>query len=313
MLNELEIFEKFDIINSIFVASMNAFHENPELFLWMSKALFEEGSLNLKEKIGVRESEVMYRLLSLLDILNDEIDSKTNIARDKKIIQGIYDILFKKNMLGDLIKVSDEMTVKSILSLLYSTLTLENDIRDRYVNLIIAQYPSLKKISRQEKIVIRHPFLVTAAAFESKKRELSRIMTSDIPENSRAIGEAMEKGDLRENAEYKAALEKQDQLKAAASKLETELSQAKVIERDKVDTSIVDVGVKVTLKTEEGDTEEYQILGQWDVDFNKKTISYHSPLGKSLLDRKIGDKIDFEFTGELKKYEIVKITLADFS
>ena len=61
MLNELEMFEKFDVINSIFVASMNAFHENPELFLWISKVLFEESTTNLKGKIGVKESEVMFQ------------------------------------------------------------------------------------------------------------------------------------------------------------------------------------------------------------------------------------------------------------
>ena len=313
MLNELEMFEKFEVINNIFVASMNAFHENPELFLWISKVLFEESTTNLKDKIGVRESEVMFRLLSLIDILNDEIESKTNIARNKKIIQGIYDILFKKNMLKELIAMSDEATAKSLLSLLYSTLTLETEMREAFINQIIALYPSLKKISKQEKIFIRHPFLVTNTSLEAKKRELARIMSAEIPENSRAIGEAMEKGDLRENAEYKAALEKQDQLKASASKLETEINQAKVLDKNKVNTSIVDVGVKVTVKAPDGMIDEYQILGQWDVDFNTKTISYHSPLGKSLLDRKVGDKIDFEYNGELKKFEIVKIQIADFA
>jgi transcription elongation factor GreA len=313
MLNELEMFEKFDVINNIFVTSMNGFHENPELFLWISRVLFEDSSTNLKDRIGVRESEVMFRLLSLIDILNDEIEAKTNIARNKKIIQGIYDILFKKKMLDELIKKSDEATSKSILSLLYSILTLEADIRENYINKLIALYPSLKKISKQEKILIRHPFLVTEKSLEAKKRELARIMSAEIPENSRAIGEAMEKGDLRENAEYKSALEKQDQLKALASKLETEINQAKAIDRTKVNTSIVDVGVKVTIKAPDGILDDYQILGQWDVNFNTKTISYHSPLGKALLDRKIGDKIDFEYNGELKKYEIVNITLADFA
>ncbi len=312
MLNELEMFEKFDVINSIFVASMNSFHENPELFLWISKVLFEESSSNLKDKIGVKESEVMFRLLSLIDILNDEIDSKTNIARNKKIIQGIYDLIFKKKMLSALIEHSDETTAKSVLSLLYSTLTLEDETRDEFVNQIISLFPSLKKIDKQEKIFIRHPFLVTKSSLETKKREMARIMSADIPENSRAIGEAMEKGDLRENAEYKAALEKQDQLKAAASKLETEINQAKVLEKNKVNKAIVDVGVKAIVKNQEGKLEEYQILGQWDVDFKRNIISYHSPLGKALLDRKIGDKIDFEYNGELKKFEIVNIEMADF-
>ncbi len=312
MLNELEIFEKFDVINGIFVSSMNGFQENPELFVWFSKVILDESESSLKNTIGIKESEVIFRLLSLLDILNTEIESKTNVGRNKKIISGIYDILFKKKILADVIDHSDETTVKSLLSLVYSTMTLEEGIKEEYVNKIIALYPNLKKLDKQEKIKIRHPFLVTKSSLEAKKRELSRLMTAEIPENSKAIGEAMEKGDLRENAEYKAALEKQDQLKAGASKLEADINQAKVLDKSLVNTSIVDVGTRVVVKTGKNDKEIYQILGQWDVDFKKNIISYHSPLGKALLDKKVGDTINFEFNGEIKKFEISEIALADF-
>ncbi len=312
MLNELELFEKFDVINGIFVSSMNGFQENPELFVWFSKVILDESESSLKNTIGIKESEVIFRMLSLIDILNTEIDAKTNVGRNKKIITGIYDILFKKKILTNVIENSDETTVKSLLSLIHSTMTLEEEIKNEYISKIIALYPGLKKADRQEKIKIRHPFLVTKKSFEAKKRELAHLMTADIPENSRAIGEAMEKGDLRENAEYKAALEKQDQLKAAASKLEADINQAKILDKDRVDTSIVDVGTKVIVQLEKDKTEVYQILGQWDVDFKNSIISYHSPLGKALLDKKIGDTLDFDFNGEIKKYKVISIGLAEF-
>jgi len=312
MLNELEIFEKYDVINSIVVTSMNSFKEKPELFLWISKVLFEEDLKSLKDRLGVKENEVIFRLLSLLDILNEEIEAKNNVGRNKKIVQGIYDLLFKKKLFDNLINASDEGSAKSILSLLYSTMTLEEEVKNSYINQIINLYPALDNLDKQEKIQIRHPFLITRKAIEAKKRELAHILSVEIPQNSKAIGEAMEKGDLRENAEYKAALEKQDQLKATASKLEAEINQAKALERDKVNTSIVDVGVRVTLKTPDGNKEIYQILGPWDVDFKKNIISYHSPLGKALLDRRVGDSVEFTFGNEEKKYIIESIDLADF-
>lgn len=313
MLNELAMYEKFDVMNSVFSTAMNTFQEKPELFLWACRILLEEGDTNIKQVIGVKESEIIFRLLSLLDILNSEIDQKTNVGRNKKVIGGIQDLLFKRKILSNVIQKADESTVKSILSILNSTATLDEGAKEDAVNQILSQFPDMQRASTvQEKINIRPQFMVTKSAFETKKRELNHIMTVEIPENSRAIGEAMEKGDLRENAEYKAALEKQDQLKAAASKLESELNQVKVIEKDKVNTSIVDVGTKVTVKTEEGQNEVYIILGQWDVNFEQRIISYHSPLGKTLLDRKPGDDVLFDFNGEFKKFEVMKIELADF-
>jgi transcription elongation factor GreA len=312
MLNELDLHEKYEVINGIFVSSMNSFQENPELFIWISKVMLEESSSSIKERIGIKESEIIFRLLSLLDILNAEIEMKSNVGRNKKVITAIYDLLFKKKVLAQAVEVSDETTNKSILSLIRSSVYLEEELKNEYGDKIISLFPALKKINKQEKIVIRHPFLVTRFSLSTKKSEMARIMAVDIPENSKAIGEAMEKGDLRENAEYKAALEKQDQLKAAASKLESEINQAKILDHSQVNTSIIDVGTKVALKNQDGKKEEYQILGAWDLDFKKHVISYHSPLGKALLDKKIGDEVDFDFNGEKKRYEVMGIQLADF-
>jgi transcription elongation factor GreA len=111
-----------------------------------------------------------------------------------------------------------------------------------------------------------------------------------MPENSREIGEAQEKGDLRENAEYKAALERQDKLRAEATKLEEDLKKAVPIDPSKVRTDVVSIGTKVSVKDNStGESIDYTILGPWDVDPEKNIISYASPLGKILLGKKIGD------------------------
>lgn len=313
MLNAMVEEKKTDAINSIYVSAMNSYQENPELFSSLSKYLLLDNS-GLQKDIGIKDSEIVFRMLSLIDLLNSQIESKENVSRNKKVIDDIRSILFdnEQGMLASFIENSDESSAKSVLSILNSTMSMDTELKNQYVNQILAKYKNLKKTDKPSKIKIRHPFLVTAAAIAQKKVELDHLMTVDIPENSKAIGEAMEKGDLRENAEYKAALEKQDQLKAAGSKLESELTQARALDRSTVDTSIIDVGTRVTLKTQDGKTEEYQILGQWDVDFKKQVISYHSPLGKALLDKKLGDSIEFDFNGETKVFSVEKIVLADF-
>lgn len=312
MLKKLVNYQKYEVLNNIFVSAMNNFQEDPETFLWLAKLIMENIYPDMNENIGIRESELIFRLVTLIDILNHEIDSKTNVGKNKKIVSGIEDLLFKKELLSKFVENAEESAVKSILSLLYMNNTLAEDNKEAIIEQILKKYPELKKAPRQEKIKIRHPFLVTKAAISDKQEELKRIMNEEIPQNSQAIGEAMEKGDLRENAEYKAALEKQDQLKATASKLEAELNQAKVLKKEMVDTSIVDVGTKVTMTDQNGDKIAYTILGQWDVDTEHGILSYHSPLGKALMDKKVGDSFDFEALGETKTYTIDSIEMADF-
>jgi transcription elongation factor GreA len=313
MVRRLAFAGKFDVLKNIFLTVLNAFQEKSELFVWFARLIETDDDGTLKENIGVKDSELVFRMLSLIDILNNEIQVKTDVGRNKKTITQIYDVLFKKNLLDTFLDNSDETTWRSVHSIIIALNTLEKEIKEEYLGKIVEKYPNMKKeIVKPETIKIRHPFLVTRKSFEKKKADLHHMMNVEIPQNSMAIGEAMEKGDLRENAEYKAALEKQDQLKAAASKLESELNQAKILDKNMVDTDIVDVGTRVKLKDQDGNMEEYQILGQWEVDYEHGIISYHSPLGRALLDKHVGDTCDFEFSGTMKNYEVLDITIADF-
>ncbi len=314
MLNELQSQGKTDVINTVFATAMSSYQEKPELFLWASRLLLDEAEEAFRQIVGIKENEIVFRLLSLVDVLNSEIEQKTNVGRDKKIVGAITELLFRRKTLQSLIEKGDESTVKSVYTVLNSSATLEETRKEEALNWVLARFPDMQKASTAAapKPALRHPFLVTKSSLETKRRELARIMTVDIPENSRSIGEAMEKGDLRENAEYKAALEKQDQLKAAASKLENEINQARAIDHALVSTDTIDVGTRVSLKDENGNREEYQILGQWDVNFEKRVISYHSPLGSALLEKRVGDVVPFDFNGERKTYTVVGIEIADF-
>ena len=313
MFKELVIYEKYDEINTVFLTAMNNFQENPELFIWLARFIGEEEGTVLRDQVGIKEADVIFRLVSLVDIMNHEIEQKSNVGRNKKVLTAINDILFKNKLLDNFVEECDETVAHSLYFIMQASNTMENEEREKLSARIIERFPVLEKqLDKPEAVKIRHPFMVTPAVFEAKKLELNRMMTEDIPENSRAIGEAMEKGDLRENAEYKAALEKQDQLKAAAAKLESELNQAKIIDKNMVQTDTVDMGVKVTLEETDGNKAVYQILGQWEVDFEKGIISYHSPFGRALLDKKVGDEVEFEFNGEKKHYKVLAIEVADF-
>ena len=112
------------------------------------------------------------------------------------------------------------------------------------------------------------------------------------PRISKAIGEAIEMGDLSENAEYHAAKERQGFIEARIKELETKISLAQVIDPSKLSGSHIAFGATVTVMDD--DTEEeltYQIVGPDESDIEQSRISITSPLAKALVGKEEGDEV----------------------
>ncbi len=149
----------------------------------------------------------------------------------------------------------------------------------------------------------------TKDALERRQRELNGIVTEDIPAVARQIGEAASHGDLSENSEYTAALEKRDQLTSRATRIEKELQIAKVIDASLSESDYVNVGTRVTVRDLVADIEEiYTFLGIWDSDPEAGILSYKAPLSQSFMGRKVGDTVEYELDGEhYRKWKILNI------
>ena len=156
----------------------------------------------------------------------------------------------------------------------------------------------LKEIEKEGK------YLASQEAIRKKEEELRRILEEEIPANAEEIRKAQALGDLRENAEYKAALEKHSILQATAERLEQEIKQAIPLKTLPIQKEYVTVGTRVKLKElSTGDIFSYTILDQWDADIDRGIISFRSPLGKSLLLKRKGEKVEFHE----QKFEILDI------
>ena len=134
---------------------------------------------------------------------------------------------------------------------------------------------------------------VTKETLEQMKAELHRMKTVERPAASKAIAEAREKGDLKENAEYDAAKEAQGLLEARISRMETELANARILDASEIDTSKVSILTKVTITnkvTKKSMT--YQIVSEKEADLKLQKISVTSPIGKGLLGKKVGDEAE---------------------
>ncbi|MFL5788058.1 MAG: transcription elongation factor GreA [Flavisolibacter sp.] len=151
---------------------------------------------------------------------------------------------------------------------------------------------------------------VTKVTLEQMRAELQRLKGIERPAASRAIAEAREKGDLKENAEYDAAKEAQGLLEAKIAALEGQIATARIVDETSIDTSKVSIltRVKVTnLNTKKQVI--YQIVSEKEADFKAGKISYTSPIGKGLLGKQIGDVAEVTAPAGVIKFKVEDITL----
>jgi transcription elongation factor GreA len=151
---------------------------------------------------------------------------------------------------------------------------------------------------------------VTKETLEQMKAELHKMKTVERPAASRAIAEAREKGDLKENAEYDAAKEAQGLLEAKISRMETELANARILDASEIDTTKVSILTKVTITnkaTKKSMT--YQIVSEKEADLKLQKISVTSPIGKGLLGKKVGDEAEIQAPNGKIVFHIDHITI----
>ncbi|TAD84103.1 MAG: transcription elongation factor GreA [Bacteroidetes bacterium] len=151
---------------------------------------------------------------------------------------------------------------------------------------------------------------VTQDTFERMQTELQHLRSVERPAASRAIAEAREKGDLKENAEYDAAKEAQGMLEAKIKGLEGTIANCRIVETTDIDTSKVSIltRVKITnLATKK--TAEYQLVGEKEADLKAGKISVTSPIGQGLMGKLVGQIAEVNAPNGLMRFQIEHIGL----
>ena len=148
----------------------------------------------------------------------------------------------------------------------------------------------------------------TKEGLKKLKDELNHLKDVERPKASNDIGEARDKGDLSENAEYDAAKEAQGMLEMKISKLEEVLSNARVIDESQLDLSKVLVLSKVKIKNLNNQMQlHYTLVAESEADLKSGKISVSSPIGKGLLGKKVGEVAEVMVPNGTIKFEIISI------
>jgi transcription elongation factor GreA len=150
----------------------------------------------------------------------------------------------------------------------------------------------------------------TIFGLDKIKSELIKLKKEDRPAIIKAISVAREHGDLKENAEYHAAKDKQSFTEGRISELEDVTSRANIIDLSKLTGKTVTFGTKVKIIDEETDQETiYKIVGPYEADLDAGLISIASPIAKALIGKELGSSVEVSTPRGTKNYEILSIDI----
>ena len=212
----------------------------------------------------------------------------------KDLARKIYNILTQKRfeVVRDFLKIADEQFAQEFLLLATKCRGFTDHDQKILRSLVEVVHPSLikeKHHSSDDYEVI----WTTQQGYMMCQEKINHIGTVELVHNAKEIEEARSHGDLRENAPYKAALERRDRLQQELKKLSEEFHRAQIISDEDIPNDRVGVGITVDLESAKGVKITYTVLGPWDADPEKNILSFHSKFVQSMLGKKIGQKFTF--------------------
>lgn len=298
-------------INKLISDIIIHYREYREAFIWVAKNAKED---NWFSKLDISYEKILINMIHLLDITYRDVSTKKSAAANRKINRSILTYFFKEKNLEEFILNTTEDSVTRLFSLLQDVKDLDPTIKIDLKQKIVEQYPNIQFYGNQEAEIttpVNRGVFCLEASLSVKKKELKNILDVEVPKNSKEIGVAIEMGDLKENAEYKAGKEKQEALNITVGRLKEEIEKAKIFDFTSTDFKRVSFGTIVELLNIESKKQEtFTILGPWESDPTNNVISYLSPFGNELLGGVAGSKLKFEINERDFEYEIVSIKSA---
>ncbi|MDR2257512.1 MAG: transcription elongation factor GreA [Treponema sp.] len=285
------------------------FRDYKEAVVWLFKNAANE---EWYKKAAIPFERQLITLIHILDLTYRDIENHRETTENRKINKQVYSLLFKDGILNSFIDQADDDTIIRLYTFINDVKDLDPQDKLNLRSRILDRHPNFKFFGDAEKTVITRGLMVTAAMYAEKQKQLAHIMDVEVPANSKEIAFALSLGDLRENAEYKAAKEKQEILNSTVAKLKDEIERAQIFDPGSVNLTRVSFGTKAALlNNASGKQEEYTILGPWESDPDHNIISYLSPFGGTLLNKAVGERFDFSINDEKVSYVVENITAAD--
>ncbi|MCE9597113.1 MAG: transcription elongation factor GreA [Spirochaetia bacterium] len=323
IINELNRLGQKDALVKFVERAFKRSREYPEIFLWIARAVLS-GQWTY-DWIPVTREDVLLHVFRILKPLVNLEKKGTRLKNQAlEAIFGSTNITvesLRKSDLPAFLKDADISNVRK-MAVLFKEIPYAPDAqKENFMEFLasvrpdfsMAQQETVEQESQEESSIDLLPadnvILVTNEGLAQRKKHLDHLINVEMPANSRDIGEAQERGDLRENAEYKAAMERQTQLRAEITRVDEEIKRAQIMDPASIRTDLVTIGTSVTVENNDGQTIVYSLLGPWEADADRNIISYLSPLGRALIGKKPGELAKLEAGSQFKVQKIEKIAI----
>ncbi|MCX8122996.1 MAG: transcription elongation factor GreA [Spirochaetes bacterium] len=295
---------EYTIINRFVEQALIGAKEFPEIFLWVAKNLLSK-TWDYDWLDYSREQLVLtlFRLMNELKKIEQKGNKLKNLA---------LDIIFDNDaaVLKDIVNTFDIQFLGKVYDIFSGIPYIEESMREKFLEIIKSRYQDFKplqKIAEEEWKIDAEVLITTQEGYTRKQEELNRLVNVELATISKELAKVSDAtGDVRENVEYNALLEKQSILKRDINKLESEIKKAQILDLSTITTDKVNIGTVVTISGD-GEKETFTILGPWDADFEKRILSYRSPIAQALLGKKIGDVVEIRKNDQIKQYTIESI------
>jgi transcription elongation GreA/GreB family factor len=230
----------------------------------------------------------------------ERLTTLLDLATQKRSLTNQISAYFSDpEVLVEALRDAEVERAAELLRRIRDTHQLPVPVREEMAHVIGELYPELSDTGDL--------IFVTEQGYQDRGDELRKLVKEELPQNKRAIAEAMAHGDLRENFEYKAAKEQQERILARISEIERELSRVRLIRPRDVDTSTVGPGCKVALVGNAGTRRTVTILGPWDSAPERDIYSYLAPGVQEIVGKTVGDHIGGALWHNTEEFEIVSI------
>lgn len=283
---------KIELLKETLAKLISQHTASTELLLWLAK----DRNDSFADILG---PEVFRAMLTAME--RDQFNEKrSNRLRDY--------VLDDQELLVELIGSADLEVIKDLTRALQLSPCFDDMDKRSLLARIVKSYPAIQSLITGEQSKQETHLVVSWDSLERRKNEYRELVEKKIPANSKEIALARSYGDLRENHEYKAAKEMQKLLMRRKGELESQLVRARGTDFANAGTETVTIGTIVrSSDLETNQPERFTILGAWDSDPEQGVVSYLSPVAQSLLNRKVGEEVEFEVHGVRHRHRIEAI------
>jgi transcription elongation factor GreA-like protein/transcription elongation GreA/GreB family factor len=260
----------------------------PEVFLWYFQKIMTQKGLLFSDKEGKnRFFEALFVLLSHVE----------QTSTHRELVKKIQNILTQGRfaIVREIMQGANLETVQEFLLLASKCHSLSDHDQKILHSLAEVVHPSLAQTrKKQDNTPESNVIWTTDAGYKKVKDRIQQIATVETVQNAKEIETARSHGDLRENAEFKSALEKRDRLQSELKLLSDQVNRARVLTKADITTDEIGAGCVVEFKNNQGKTLIYTLLGPWDADPNLGVLSFQSKLAQEMKGLSVGDKLQFQ-------------------